>query len=91
MYDKITFFNGAKQGQTEPGGSKQGQMGSKRAKRSQTVFNRANQCETGLNRANLDQMMDKKIKLNKKNMKQIYGTRLKFKIHGIGFRVRRID
>ena len=30
-------------------------------------------------------MMDEKLKLNKEKMKQIYGKRLKFKIHGIGF------
>ena len=36
-------------------------------------------------------MMDKKLKLNKENMKQIYGTGLQFEIHGIGFKLRCID
>ena len=36
-------------------------------------------------------MMDEKLKLNKENMKQIYGTRIKIDIHGIGFKVRCID
>ena len=36
-------------------------------------------------------MMDEKLKLNKENMKQIYGTRIKIEIHGIGFKVKCID
>ena len=36
-------------------------------------------------------MMDEKLKLNKENMKQIYGTRIKIEIDGIGFKVRCID
>ena len=31
------------------------------------------------------------VKFNKENMKQIYGTRLKIEIHGIGFKVRCLD
>ena len=33
-------------------------------------------------------MMDEKLKLNKEKMKQIDGIRVKFNIHGIGFKAR---
>ena len=32
-------------------------------------------------------MMDEKLKLNKENMKQMYGTRINIEIHGIGLKV----
>ena len=61
------------------------------------------QDQTGSNSAKLEptwpcncfhmnlRMMDEKLKLNKEKMKQIYGTGLRFEIHGTGYRVWHID
>ena len=68
-------------------------------KRGQTEPNRSNQDQTGSNSAKLEptgpckcfhinlHLMEKKLKLNKENMKQIHGTGLRFEIHGTGYRV----
>ena len=100
-----TGLNRAEWVQTGPNGVKQGQTGSNSAKQGQTAQKWERQVKPGLNWANWGRpeptrpyngfhmslhIMDEKLKLNKEKIKQIYGTKLQFEIHGIGFRVRRL-
>ena len=101
-----TGQNRAKRAQTGTDGVKQCKIRPNRAKQWKIGPNRANLDQmrpTGADQSHLEPigpcngfhmslyMMDEKLKLDKEKIKQIHGTRLKFKIHGIGFRVRHID
>ena len=86
--------NGSEYGQTGQIGPNKVKKGSNSLKLCKTGSNSANLSQLGPNRENLDMslyMIDEKLKLNKEIKKNIIGTRLKFEIHGIGFKVRHID